>query len=90
MLKEEHFEHESYGRAVCSPTVLIMSPTRELASQIYSEGHKFCFNTNIKVAVVYGGTDVGCQLDRMVFYFYFGCCLINSKKKFKFKLTNSL
>ena len=38
------------------PTCLILSPTRELAMQIYQESRRFCYCTGIASAVVYGGT----------------------------------
>lgn len=37
------------------PVVLVLAPTRELASQIFEEGRKFSYNTGIKCSVVYGG-----------------------------------
>ncbi|KAL2929526.1 DEAD-box ATP-dependent RNA helicase 37, partial [Bienertia sinuspersici] len=49
------------GRMVC-PVALIMSPTRELSSQIHDEAKKFAYQTGVKVAVAYGGTPMGDQL----------------------------
>jgi len=40
------------------PCVVVMAPTRELASQIFEEGRKFAFKTGIKCCVVYGGADI--------------------------------
>ncbi|EER17252.1 ATP-dependent RNA helicase ded-1, putative [Perkinsus marinus ATCC 50983] len=51
-----------YGRRKAYPITLILSPTRELASQIHEEARKFCFNTGIRPVVVYGGADVRTQL----------------------------
>ncbi|XP_033611016.1 ATP-dependent RNA helicase vasa isoform X2 [Cryptotermes secundus] len=39
----------------CEPHVVIMSPTRELALQIYSEARKFAYGSTVKTVVVYGG-----------------------------------
>ncbi|XP_050364867.1 DEAD-box ATP-dependent RNA helicase 52C-like [Argentina anserina] len=44
------------------PLALILSPTRELASQIYEEAEKFAYQSGAKVAVVYGGAPMGQQL----------------------------
>ncbi|KAF5788346.1 putative RNA helicase [Helianthus annuus] len=54
----------SYGRreTVAFPLALVLSPTRELCCQIFEEAKKFCFQTGVKVAVVYGGAPVYPQL----------------------------
>eukprot|EP00916_Digyalum_oweni_P004394 GHVL01007813.1.p1 GENE.GHVL01007813.1~~GHVL01007813.1.p1 ORF type:complete len:605 (-),score=104.03 GHVL01007813.1:461-2275(-) len=39
------------------PVAMILSPTRELASQIFEESRKFCYKTGILPAVVYGGNN---------------------------------
>eukprot|EP01134_Creolimax_fragrantissima_P007721 CFRG7721T1 len=54
------------------PSALVLSPTRELASQIFEESKKFSYRTQMRCCVVYGGANVGEQireLDR-------GCNLI--------------
>eukprot|EP00906_Rhabdomonas_costata_P013123 RCo018875 len=53
----------SYGRPKAFPSCLILSPTRELATQIYDEARKFCFGSFILPVVVYGGAEVRSQLD---------------------------
>ena len=45
-----------------SPEVLIISPTRELTLQIYTEARKFTHDTMYRPVVIYGGTSVGHQL----------------------------
>ena len=44
------------------PLGLILSPTRELASQIYDEARKFSYRSKVRPSVVYGGADVGSQM----------------------------
>jgi len=54
-----------FGRRKAYPTCLVLAPTRELATQIYDEARKFCFMSNIKAVVVYGGADVRSQLTQL-------------------------
>ncbi|MCL4152062.1 UNVERIFIED_CONTAM: hypothetical protein GTU68_014653 [Idotea baltica] len=56
------------------PTALIMSPTRELAIQIFNEARKFAIGAVVKVCLVYGGTSVsyqhkGLQASTNILYF---------------------
>ncbi|KAG6484856.1 hypothetical protein ZIOFF_053381 [Zingiber officinale] len=44
------------------PTVLVLAPTRELASQIQDEALKFCRSSRISCACLYGGAPKGPQL----------------------------
>jgi ATP-dependent RNA helicase DDX3X len=44
------------------PLALVMSPTRELASQIMEESRKFSYQTGLKVAVCYGGAPIHHQM----------------------------
>lgn len=49
-----------YSKA--EPFVLVLAPTRELASQIFDECRKFTYRSLIKSVCVYGGTDIGRQI----------------------------
>lgn len=61
MLKEgppeykEKFIHEHLIKGMSYPTSLIITPTRELANQIYDECLKLCYNTGIVPVVLFGG-----------------------------------
>jgi ATP-dependent RNA helicase DDX3X len=43
------------------PLVLILSPTRELAIQIFDEARRFCYRSKLRPSVVYGGPRVSIQ-----------------------------
>lgn len=47
------------------PQAVIISPTRELAIQIYNEARKFALRSILKVNIAYGGTSVGYQIARI-------------------------
>jgi len=46
----------------CCPDTLVLSPTRELAIQIYEEALKFCHRTTYRVCRIYGGEKPAIQL----------------------------
>lgn len=50
------------GRRKLFPLALVLSPTRELASQIYDEARKFSYRSHVRACVIYGGADVGAQM----------------------------
>ena len=43
------------------PLVLIVAPTRELATQIFDESRRFCYRSMLRPCVVYGGADLASQ-----------------------------
>lgn len=47
------------GEGGCYPRCIILTPTRELADQIYNEGRKFAYQTMMEIKPVYGGLAVG-------------------------------
>lgn len=47
------------------PQVVIISPTRELTLQIYNEARKFSHASMLKSVVVYGGTAVYHQAQKL-------------------------
>ncbi|GJX74926.1 DEAD-box ATP-dependent RNA helicase 37-like protein [Tanacetum coccineum] len=56
------FGQRPLGTRTVFPLALILSPTRELSSQIHEEARKFSYQTGVKVVVVYGGTPIHQQL----------------------------
>ena len=47
------------------PLALVLSPTRELSTQIFQECRKFAYETGVRPVVVYGGAPVGEQLRQL-------------------------
>ena len=45
------------------PLVLIVVPTRELATQIFDEARRLCYRSMLRPCVVYGGAPVRNQMD---------------------------
>ena len=55
--------YQPRGRETCHrPECVIITPTRELAIQIYDEARKFSFGTPLKSAIAYGGVATGTTL----------------------------
>ena len=48
--------------AIQEPQALCISPTRELANQIYTEARKFSHGAMLRAVVAYGGVSVAHQL----------------------------
>ncbi|KAJ3417300.1 DEAD-box ATP-dependent RNA helicase [Chytridiales sp. JEL 0842] len=70
MLKKgkEYYTHNitrGAGRQVGAPTCLVISPTRELACQIFDEFRKFCYLSWVKPCVVYGGVSEAALIQNM-------------------------
>lgn len=56
---------DSYSYRMAQPVCLVLSPTRELAVQIYTEARKFIFGTGIRSVVLYGGSEVRRQISEL-------------------------
>ena len=44
------------------PLALVLSPTRELSTQIHAESRKFAYQTGLRSVVVYGGAQISTQV----------------------------
>nr|VDD16080.1 unnamed protein product [Brassica oleracea] len=62
IMKDQHVLQRPRGSRTVYPLAVILSPTRELASQIHDEAKKFSYQTGVKVVVAYGGTPINQQL----------------------------
>jgi ATP-dependent RNA helicase DDX3X len=47
------------------PLVLIVCPTRELATQIFDESRRLCYRSMLRPCVVYGGAPSGLQREEL-------------------------
>lgn len=47
------------------PLILVVAPTRELASQIFDEARRLCYRSMLRPCVVYGGAPSGGQMDEL-------------------------
>ncbi|KAK1442352.1 ATP-dependent RNA helicase DBP3 [Babesia gibsoni] len=60
---------DSYHARLALPVCLVLSPTRELAVQTFTEARKFIYGTGIRSVVLYGG----CEVRRQVLDLEKGC-----------------
>ncbi|MBD7913223.1 DEAD/DEAH box helicase [Clostridium cibarium] len=56
---------ENINEKSANTEVLILTPTRELAIQIYEEAIKLKESKNINILAAYGGKDIGSQLNKL-------------------------
>ncbi|CAF1852101.1 DEAD-box ATP-dependent RNA helicase 11-like isoform X1 [Brassica napus] len=61
IMRDQHLQRPRGSRTVY-PLVVILSPTRELASRIHDEAKKSAYQTGVKVVVAYGGTPTNQQV----------------------------
>ncbi|KAH8404418.1 hypothetical protein KR222_011468 [Zaprionus bogoriensis] len=52
---------ENIDLVIGKPHAVIVSPTRELAIQIFNEARKFAYNAFLKIKILYGGTSIKYQ-----------------------------
>ncbi|CAN1277871.1 DEAD-box ATP-dependent RNA helicase 37 [Linum perenne] len=61
IMRDTHVQRPRAPRTAF-PLALILSPTRELSSQIHDEAKKFAYQTGVRVVVAYGGAPIMTQL----------------------------
>ncbi|TVY81426.1 ATP-dependent RNA helicase ded1, partial [Lachnellula suecica] len=59
------FDPSLHQAVRAEPLILIVSPTRELATQIFDEARRFCYRTMLRPCVIYGGTPIADQLNQI-------------------------
>ena len=47
------------------PLVLVVAPTRELATQIFDEARRLCYRSMLRPCVAYGGAPARDQMDEL-------------------------
>ena len=47
------------------PLILVVAPTRELASQIFDEARRLCYRSMLRPCVIYGGAPTGEQAEEL-------------------------
>lgn len=47
------------------PLILIVVPTRELATQIFDEARRLCYRSMLRPCVIYGGAPSGEQIQQL-------------------------
>ncbi|KAJ5162220.1 DEAD/DEAH box RNA helicase, partial [Penicillium capsulatum] len=50
---------------IAKPLVMVVCPTRELATQIFDEARRLCYRSMLRPCVVYGGSPVSLQRDEL-------------------------
>eukprot|EP00033_Pygsuia_biforma_P000753 GCRY01000879.1.p1 GENE.GCRY01000879.1~~GCRY01000879.1.p1 ORF type:complete len:727 (+),score=167.01 GCRY01000879.1:119-2299(+) len=56
---------EGRNKYCCYPSALILAPTRELCTQIFTEARRFCYRSPIRPVAVYGGAMVMPQVNEL-------------------------
>lgn len=47
------------------PLILVVCPSRELATQIFDEARRFCYRTMLRPCVIYGGGPLAAQVTQL-------------------------
>lgn len=60
----EDFTLRTHG-VRAEPLILVVVPTRELATQIFDEARRLCYRSMLRPCVIYGGAPTGEQMDQL-------------------------
>ncbi|GAW81468.1 ATP-dependent RNA helicase [Plasmodium gonderi] len=60
-----HVLHQPPLRNNDGPIAIILTPTRELSKQVKNEAKVYCKAVNLKILAVYGGSNIGSQLNSL-------------------------
>ncbi|EUD68211.1 adenosinetriphosphatase [Plasmodium inui San Antonio 1] len=60
-----HVLHQPPLRNNDGPIAIILTPTRELSKQVKSEARPYCQAVNLRILAVYGGSNIGTQLNTL-------------------------
>ncbi|CAA9988753.1 pre-mRNA-processing ATP-dependent RNA helicase PRP5, putative [Plasmodium knowlesi strain H] len=60
-----HVLHQAPLRNNDGPIAIILTPTRELSKQVKSEARPYCQAVNLRILAVYGGSNIGTQLNTL-------------------------
>ncbi|ESO06063.1 hypothetical protein HELRODRAFT_105974 [Helobdella robusta] len=61
-IMSKFIDNSRYGRNRQHPCALVLTPTRELACQVFDEAKKFLYRSRVQPCVIYGGADAGTQI----------------------------
>ncbi|ANQ08790.1 ATP-dependent RNA helicase [Plasmodium coatneyi] len=60
-----HVLHQPPLRNNDGPIAIVLTPTRELSKQVKSEARPYCQAVNLRILAVYGGSNIGTQLNTL-------------------------
>jgi ATP-dependent RNA helicase DDX3X len=66
------FEARTMPLVCAEPLILIVVPTRELATQVFDEARRFCYRSMLRPCCIYGGGPIAAQVAQL----HKGCDLL--------------
>ncbi|KAL3426064.1 DEAD/DEAH box helicase [Phlyctema vagabunda] len=59
------YDPSIHGTVRAEPLLLVVAPSRELATQIFNEARRFCYRSMLRPCVVYGGGPIYEQIEQL-------------------------